>query len=45
MYFQVIAQCTQALKNLEALLEKAEQHAAANKLDVGALIASRLRPT
>ena len=31
MYYQVISQCTQALKNLEAWLDKAKQHAAAKK--------------
>jgi len=29
MYYQVISQCTQSLKNLETCLDKAEQHAAA----------------
>src|SRR5215467_15706784 len=44
MYYQVILQCTQTLKNLEAWLDKAEQHAAAKKFDVGVLMASRLAP-
>src|SRR4030088_3639041 len=44
MYYQVISQCTQSLKNLEACLDKAEQHAAAKKLDVGVLMTSRLAP-
>ena len=35
MYYQVISQCTQSLKNLETCLEKAEQHAAAKKFDAG----------
>ena len=42
MYYQVIAQCTQALRNLETWLDKAEQHAAAKKFDVGVLMTSRL---
>src|ERR1700731_1028271 len=44
MYYQVILQCTQSLKNLETCLDKAEQHAAAKKLDVGVLMTSRLAP-
>jgi hypothetical protein len=44
MYYQLISQCTQALKNLETWLDKAEQHAAAKKFDVDALMTSRLAP-
>jgi hypothetical protein len=44
MYFQVISQCTQSLKNLEICLNKAEQHAAAKKFDVAVLMTSRLAP-
>jgi uncharacterized protein len=44
MYYQVIGQCTQTLKNLETCLDKAEQHAAAKKFDVGVLMTSRLAP-
>jgi hypothetical protein len=44
MYFQVIAQCTQSLKNLEICLDKAERYAAAKKFDVGVLLSSRLAP-
>src|SRR3984893_17162164 len=44
MYHQVISQCTQSLKNLETCLDKAEQHAAAKKFDVSALMTSRLAP-
>src|ERR1700719_1021735 len=44
MYYQMISQCTQALKNLEAWLDKAEQHAAAKKFDVSVLMTSRLAP-
>ena len=44
MYYQVISQCTQSLKNLEAFLAKAEQYAAAKKFDVNVLMTSRLAP-
>ena len=44
MYYQLISQCTQSLKNLETCLDKAEQHAAAKKFDVGVLMTSRLAP-
>ncbi len=44
MYYRVIAQCTQSLKNLETCLDKAEQHAATKKFDVGVLMNSRLAP-
>jgi hypothetical protein len=44
MPYQVISQYIQSLKNLEASLEKAEQHAAAKKFDVGGLMTSRLAP-
>jgi hypothetical protein len=44
MYYQVISQCTQNLKNLETCLDKAEQHAVAKKLDLGVLITSSLAP-
>src|SRR6202171_103745 len=44
MYYQGILQCTQSLKNLEACLDKAEQHAAAKKFDVSGLMTSRLAP-
>jgi uncharacterized protein len=44
MYFEVITQCTKSLKNLETCLDKAEQHAAAKKFDVGVLMTSRLAP-
>ena len=44
MYYQVISQCTQSLKNLETCLDKAEHHAAAKKFDVGVLMTSRLAP-
>ena len=44
MYYPIIRQCIQALKNLETWLDKAEQHAAAKGFDVGVLLASRLAP-
>jgi uncharacterized protein len=44
MYYQVISQCAQSLKNLETCLDKAERHAAAKKFDVGVLMTSRLAP-
>jgi hypothetical protein len=44
MYYQVISQCMQTLKNLETCLDKAEQHAADKKFDVGVLVTSRLAP-
>ena len=44
MYYRVITQCTQSLKNLETCLDKAQQHAAAKKFDVGVLLNSRLAP-
>lgn len=44
MYYPVISQCTQALKSLRTFLDKAEQHAAARKFDVGILMGSRLAP-
>ena len=39
---RVVAQCTQSLMNLETCLDKAEQHAATKKFDVGVLMNSRL---
>ena len=44
MYYQAITQCTRSLKHLETCLDKAEQHAAAKKFDVGVLMTSRLAP-
>jgi hypothetical protein len=44
MVHSVIAQCTQALKNLETLLDKAEQDAALKNYDIGVLMTSRLAP-
>ena len=44
MYYAAVSQCTQALRNLETWLDKAEQHAAAKGFDVGVLLTSRLAP-
>ena len=44
MYYQVLSQCTHSLKNVETLLDKAEQHAAAKKFDVSVLLNARLAP-
>jgi hypothetical protein len=44
MYYQAIAQCTQALRNLETWLDKAEEYAAAKHFDVGVLMTGRLAP-
>jgi hypothetical protein len=44
MYYQVISQCVQMLKNLESWLDKAEELAAAKQFDVGVLMAGRLAP-
>jgi hypothetical protein len=44
MYYQVVAQCTKSLKNLETCLDKAEQHAVTKKFNVGVLMNSRLAP-
>jgi uncharacterized protein len=44
MYYQAIKQCTQAVKNVEAWLDKAEKHATAKHFDVGVLVTGRLAP-
>jgi uncharacterized protein len=44
MYYQVISQYTQALKNIDGWLDKAQQHAAVKKFDVDVLMTSRLAP-
>ena len=44
MYYPIIRQCIQALKNLETWLDKAERHAAPKGFDVGVLLTSRLAP-
>jgi hypothetical protein len=44
MYYQVVSQCSQSLKNIEVWLDKAEQFAAAKQFDVGVLLSGRLAP-
>src|SRR5712672_4570070 len=44
MYYQVVLQCTQSLKNVETWLDKAEQFAAVKQFDVGVLLNGRLAP-
>lgn len=44
MYHEVVSQCVQSLRNLEACLDKAEQFAATKKFDVGVLMNGRLAP-
>jgi hypothetical protein len=44
MYYQAITQCTQAVKNVEAWLDKGEEHAAAKHFDLGVLMTGRLAP-
>jgi hypothetical protein len=44
MYYQMISQCVQMLKNLESCLDKAEEHAAVKKFDVSVLMLGRLAP-
>ena len=44
MYYPIVLQCTQGLKNIEAWLDQAEHHAAARQFDVGVLMTSRLAP-
>jgi hypothetical protein len=44
MYYQVISQCTQSLKNFEACLDKAEKYAATNNIDLSVLLNWRLTP-
>jgi hypothetical protein len=44
MYFRVISQCVQALKNLSAWLDKAEHYAATRPFDINVLTTSRLAP-
>jgi len=44
MYYQVVSQCVQSLKNVEGLLDKADQFASAKQLDVRVLLNGRLAP-
>lgn len=44
MYYKLAMQCVHSLKNLDAFLDKADQHAADRLFDVGTLLAGRLAP-
>jgi hypothetical protein len=44
MYYQIVSQCAQSLKNVETWLDKAEQFAAVKQFDVGVLLNGRLAP-
>src|SRR5260370_9528659 len=44
MYYQIISQCTENLKTIEILLDKAERHAADKNFDVAVLMSGRLAP-
>ena len=44
MYFEIVSQCIDSLRCVDVWLDKAEQHAAARKFDVGVLLTSRLAP-
>jgi uncharacterized protein len=44
MYYEVIEQCTQALRCIETFLDKAESYAAKKRFDVEVLLTSSLAP-
>lgn len=44
MYYKVVSQCVQSLKQFEACLDKAEKHAADRNIDAGVLLNWRLAP-
>ena len=44
MYFRIVSQCIQSLRNVETWLDKAEHSAAAKKFDADVLAAARLAP-
>lgn len=44
MYYRLVSQCAQTLKNIETWLDKAERYAAAKNIGVGVLMADRLAP-
>lgn len=44
MYYQIVKQCIETLKNFETCLDKAEHYAATKKLDVNAFMESTLAP-
>jgi hypothetical protein len=44
MYYRIVTQCAQSLKNVESWLDNAEQHAADKKFDIAVLLNGRLAP-
>ena len=44
MYYEVVSQCTQSLRTIEAWLDKAERFAAVKQFDVRVLLNARLAP-
>jgi hypothetical protein len=44
MYYRIVTQSAQSLKNVESWLDKAEQHAADKKFDIAVLLNGRLAP-
>src|ERR1700722_478657 len=44
MYYEIVGQCVQSVKNLDIFLDKAQQHATQRKFDVGILMKSSLAP-
>jgi alkylated DNA repair dioxygenase AlkB len=44
MYYRIVTQCAQNLKNVESWLDKAEQHAADKKFGIAVLLNGRLAP-
>jgi hypothetical protein len=44
VYYEVMTQCVQSLKNAETWLDKAEQYAAAKKFEIGVLLNGQLAP-
>jgi uncharacterized protein len=44
MYYEIVSQCTQSLKNLLDCMDKAEAYASEKNFDGGVLVTSRLAP-
>jgi hypothetical protein len=44
MFYRIVTQCAETLKNLETCLDKAEQRAVARRFDAAVLVTSRLAP-
>ena len=44
MYYEIVSQCVQSMKNLDIFLDKAQQHATQKKFDVAILMKSSLAP-